>query len=160
MGSVSIFQLDFSGLKLACSRSFDGAYHLKAGDYTVTMTPDAASSLASAGGLIRIRAQVAVRTGREMRSGATFRRSMLAVDGRTANVEFGVADDGIYVEVGTTRMTLTDAQAQLLLFTLDRLAEDVTTISRASETPEPNFGVAEGMRGLGVPRWADDSKWR
>lgn len=162
MGSVQIFSLVFSGLKLAVSRSFDGAYHLKAGDYTVTMTPETAGALAGGGKRIRDRAKIASYYKREMQAGATFRRSMLAVDGRTANIEFGVVDDGagIYLEVGATRMTLTDVQAQTLLALLDQLGADVDTVASAvAGPPVPNFGVAEGMRGLGVPRWARDDQW-
>jgi hypothetical protein len=159
MGSVSIFSLDFSGTRLACSRDFTGGYHLEAGDFVVSMTLDAAAALAQGGAHIRLRAQVAAKLRREMKSGATFRRDLFAVDGRTVHIEIGVTDggDGVFLEVGAGRMTLTDAQAQLLLAVLDQLGADVTTIRRASERPVPNFGVAQGMREAldrRLPPWA------
>ena len=162
MGTISIFALDFSGTRFAVSRDFTGGYTLKAGDFVVPMTPERAGALAVGGKRIRDRAKIASYYGREMQGGATFRRGMLAVDGRVAHIEIGVVDDGggLYIEIAGTRMTLADVQAQMLLFVLDRLSEDVDTVASATAGPPvPDFGVAEGMRGLGVPRWADDSKW-
>jgi hypothetical protein len=107
MGTISIFALEFSGTRFACSRDFSGIYHLKAGDYTLSMVPDVAVVLADGGARIRLRAQVAAHYGWELKAGATFRRDMLAaVDGRTVHIEIGVADagDGVYVEIGTARM--------------------------------------------------------
>jgi hypothetical protein len=164
MGTISIFSLEFSGLRFACSRDFTGAYSLQAGDFTVTMPPDGAGALAEGGGRIRMRAQVASQLRREMKAGATFRRDMLAVDGRTAHVELGVSDagDSVYIEIGTARMALTDAQAAVLLAVLDQLGRDVTALYRATDGPDDmRMGVAPGLRGPGLdlPRWADDSQW-
>jgi hypothetical protein len=160
MGSISLFQLEFSGTRFACSRDFTGGYHLEAGDFVVSMTLDAAAALAQGGAHIRLRAQVAAKLRREMKSGATYRRDLLAIDGRTARIEIGVTDggDGVFLEVGAGRMTLTDAQAQLLLAVLDQLGEDVSTLYRASERPVPNFGVARGLRGFSFP-WETDPTW-
>jgi len=163
MGTISIFQLDFSGTRFACSRSFSGGYSLEAGGFVLSLTPTVADALAQGGRSIRWRAQAAARSGREMKPGATFRRDLLAVDGRRMHLEVGISDagDSVYIEIGAARMTLTDQQAATLLALLDRLAEDVNSIQQAggSARLEPNFGIAEGMRGLGVPRWADDTKW-
>jgi hypothetical protein len=149
MGSVQIFSLEFSGLKFACSRDFTGGYSLQAGDFVVPMTPDVAEALASAGAHIRLRAQVAAKLRREMKSGATFRRDLQVVDGRSVSISLGVTDggDGLFLEVGTARMTLTDQQAQLLLAVLDQLGADVRTIYRATAGP-PELSVAQGLRGL------------
>jgi hypothetical protein len=162
MGSVSIFSLDFSGTKFACSRTFVGGYMLQAGSYTLSMTAGTASALASAGERIRGRARIAAHYDREMRSGATFRRDMVSVDGRAVRIEFGVADDGggIYIEVGITRMTLTDAQSQLLLFTLDRLGADVASISQAGGSAQPHQLnlIGPQTRGFAYP-WETDPQW-
>ena len=163
MGTISIFQLDFSGTRFVCSRDFTGGYTLKAGDFVVPMTPERAAALAGGGKRIRDRAKIASYYGREMQGGATFRRSMLAVDGRTVNIEFGLVGDGggVYFEIAATRMTLTDVQSQLLLAVLDQLAADVDTVYAAvAGPPVPDFGVAAGMRNVGVPRWARDDQWR
>jgi hypothetical protein len=160
MGSVSIFALEFSGTRFACSRRFDGAYHLLAGDFVVSMTPDAAAALAQGGARIRTKANVASHFRREMKSGATYRRDLLAIDGRAAHIELGVTDggDAVYLEIADARMTLTAQQAQLLLAVLDQLGADVTTLYRASERPVPNFGVARGLRGFDFP-WERDPTW-
>jgi hypothetical protein len=159
MGTISIFALDFSGTKLACSRDFIGGYILQAGDFVVSMTPDAAAALAEGGARIRTKANVASHFRREMKPGRTFARDMLAVDGRVARIEIGVTDggDGVFVEIGTARVTLTDVQSQLLLAMLDRLRDDVNAIRRASEPSGPDFGVAQGMREAldrRLPPWA------
>jgi hypothetical protein len=150
MGTISIFSLDFSGTRFACSRSFVGGYGLRAGDHTLSLTPAGADALAQGGRLIRMRAQIAARSGKEMRSGATFRRDMRSVDGRVVGIEIGISDQGdsVYIEIAGTRLTLADQQAQLLLAVLDRLGEDVTTIQRASEPPGLDLTVAQSMRGL------------
>jgi hypothetical protein len=124
MGTISIFNLDFSGTPFACSRDFTGAYRLQVGDFVVALTPDAADALAQGGARIRLKARIASRFAREMRAGAAYKRDLRAVDGRTVHVEIGVSDSGdsIFLEIGTTRMTLTDVQAQLLLAVLDQLA--------------------------------------
>jgi hypothetical protein len=56
--------LNFSGTLFSCARSFDGAYRLQAGDFTVSMGPDGARALAEGGASIRTRAEVAVGSGR------------------------------------------------------------------------------------------------
>jgi hypothetical protein len=158
--TISIFSLDFSGTRFACARDFTGGYTLQAGDFVVPMTPDAATALAAGGARIRTKAYVALHFRREMKAGPTFRRDLLAIDGRTVHVEIGVTDggDGLFLGVGAGRMTLTDAQAQLLLAVLDQLGEDVSTLYRASAgQPVPNFGVAQGMREAldrRLPPWA------
>jgi hypothetical protein len=162
MGTISIFNLNFSGTMFACSRTFDGAYRLQAGDFTISLTPDGAGALAQGGARIRLRAQTASHFGREMRAGATFRRDLLAVDGRVAHVEFGIADTGdVYIEIGNARLTFTDVQAQLLLAVLDQLGRDVSSLYRATAAPDDmQWGIAPGLRGPDLPRWADDEKWR
>jgi hypothetical protein len=102
MGSISIFDLQFSGVKFAVSRDLLSGYRLEAGDFVVSMTPDAAAALAEGGARVRLKAQIAAHFRREMKSGATFRRDMLAVDGRTVRIEIGVSDagDSVYLEVG------------------------------------------------------------
>jgi hypothetical protein len=152
MGTVSIFALEFSGVKFACSRDFTGGYTLLASDYTVSMTPARAGTLAGGGARIRALAEVAKFYGRGLKPGATFRRDLQAVDGRSVSISLGVTDggDGLFLEIGSSRMTLTDQQAQLLLATLDQLGRDVSTLYRASERPVPNFGVAPGLRGFPI----------
>jgi hypothetical protein len=152
MGSVGIFALDFSGTKFTVSRDLVNGYRLEAGEYAISLAPAVADALAAAGAHVRLKAQVAAKLRREMKSGRAFARDLLAVDGRMAHVELGVVDsgDGLFLEVGAGRMTLTDAQAQLLLFSLDQLGEDVSTLYRASERPVPNFGVARGLRGFPI----------
>ena len=163
MGTISIFALDFSGTRFAVSRSFVGGYILQAGDHTVPMTPDVAGALAGGGKRIRDRAKIAAYYKREMQSGATFRRDLRAVDGRVVHVEIGIGDagDSVYLEIGTARVTLTDQQAALLLAVLDQLAADVDTVaSAAAGPPVPNFGIAQELRSVGVPRWARlDDEW-
>jgi hypothetical protein len=160
MGTISIFQLDFSGTRFACSRSFAGGYIMRAGEFTVPMTPAVAEALAQGGRFIRWRAQAAARSGREMKAGATFRRGLLSVDGRTAHLELGVSDagDSVYLEIGAARMTLTDQQAQTLLLLLDRLGQDVNAVHRASEPPGLDLTVAQGLRGWLWP-WERDPSW-
>jgi hypothetical protein len=165
MGTISIFDLEVSGLRFACARDFPGVYHLRAGDFVVTMTPETASALAFGGGRIRTRAQVASQLGREMNAGTVYRRDLLAIDGRVAHIEFGVTDGGagLFLEVGTTRLALTDQQAELFLAVLDQLGRDVSAVYRATAVPEDmGFGIAPGLRGPGLelPDWADDTKWR
>jgi hypothetical protein len=166
MGTISIFSLDFSGTRFACRRNFTGGYTLQAGDNILPMEPNVAEALAGGGARIRLRAQVAAHYGREMKAGATFRRDMLAVDGRVAHIEIGVSDvgDSVFLEIGTARMTLADQQAQLLLAVLDQLGRDVSALYRATAGPEDNmaWGIAPGLHGpgLGLPDWADDTKWR
>ena len=162
MGHIQIFALEFSGLKLACNRSFDGVYRLQAGDYTFTMAPQAAAALADGGRSIRLRAQVAVRTGREMKVGRTFARDMLAVDGRMVHIEIGIADTidgGVYLEIGSTRMALTNQQSQTLLAVLENFADDVNVVL-AGGAQQFYHNLAPGLAGPGlIPNWADDSKW-
>jgi hypothetical protein len=160
MGTISIFSLDFSGIKFTAAREFTGGYTLRAGEHVLPMTPAVADALAQGGRSIRWRAQAAARSGREMKPGATFRRDLQAVDGNRVHVEIGVADsgDGIFLEIGTTRLALADGQAQMLLFVLDQLGRDVTSVSRASETLVPDFGVAAGLRGFRYP-WEGDPTW-
>jgi hypothetical protein len=167
MGSVSIFSLEFSGTVFACSRDFTGGYRLQVGDYVVMMMPGEAATLARGGAHIRIRAQIASRFDREMKAGATYRRDVLAVDGRAARLEIGVSDGGdVVFGSGGSRMTLTDTQAQLLLAVLDTLAADVSTIYRATAPAHDDmrWGIAAGLRGpdpdLALPHWADDEKWK
>ena len=87
-----------------------------------------------------------------MKAGATFRRDLRAVDGRVVHVEIGVSDagDSVYLEIGTTRMTLTDGKSQLLLAVLDQLAADVATVASATAGPPvPDFG----RRGRDARSW-------
>jgi hypothetical protein len=162
MGTISIFSLDFSGTKFAVSRDFSGGYRLQAGGHTFTLTPQTAHALAGGGQTIRLGAQVAVRLGREMKPGATFRRDLLAVDGRTVHVEIGIADTidgGVYLEIGSTRMALTNQQSQTLLAVLENFAEDVNVVL-AGGAQQFYHNLAPGLAGPGwIPRWADDSKW-
>jgi hypothetical protein len=156
MGTISVFDLNFSGLRFAISRDFTGVYHLKAGDYTVTMTPDGARALADGGATIRTKAEVAKYFDRGLKPGATYRRDLGAIDGRIAHIEIGVVDsgDGLYIEIGTGRMALTDQQGTLLLAVLDQLGRDVTTIYRATAVPDDmRMGVAPGLRGWRCPEW-------
>jgi hypothetical protein len=162
MGSISIFSsLNFSGTPFAISRSFDGVYILKAGDFVVTMTPDGARALAEGGARIRTKAEVAAYFRRELTAGRAFARDLLAVDGRTVHLSFGISDAGdVYLEIGAGRMTLTDQQAALLLAVLDQLGADVSAISRASEGPAaPDFGVARGLRGFAIRIPGGDDEW-
>jgi len=159
MSQIQIFALEFSGTRFACSRDFTGAYHLQAGGFALPMASDTARALAEGGGRIRLRAQVAAHFGRELKSGATFRRDLLAVDSRAVHVEIEVADagNGIYIEIATARMTLTDQQAQLLLAVLDQLGADVTAVNRAAEVPQ-QLTVAQGLRGW-LYDWDRDPTW-
>jgi hypothetical protein len=160
MGSISIFSLDFSGTKFACSRDFSGGYRLQAGEFVIAMTPQVAHALADGGRNIRLRAQVAVRLGREMRVGAVFRRDLTSVDGRAVHVEIGVADTidgGVYLEIGATRMASTDQQSQVLLAVLDQLAADVSSISSASEQTA-QMNMVPALRGWRWP-WEVDPTW-
>jgi hypothetical protein len=159
MGSISIFNLQFSSVKFACSRDLVSGFRLQAGEYVMSLTLAVAEALAQGGARVRLKAQIAAHYGRELKPGATFRRDMLAVDGRTVHIELGVSDagDSVYLEVGAGRMTLADQQASLLLAVLDRLGADVNALHRASETSGPDFGVAQGMRAAmdwRLPPWA------
>jgi hypothetical protein len=156
MGHIQVFGIEFSGMNFAVSRDFTGGYTLRAGDYSLPITPQTAKALADGGRNIRLRAQVAEHFDREMKPGATFRRSMLSVDGRTVSIELGVADggDGVYVEIGTARMSLTIEQAQLLLAVLDQLAADVSSIASATEQPV-QLNLTPGLRNM-PPRWMRD----
>jgi hypothetical protein len=162
MGSIQIFSLEFSGTRLAVSRDFTGGYRLQAGDYTILMTPPTAQALAEGGRRIRTKAQVASHFGREMKPGATFRRDLLAVDGRTVHVEIGIADTidgGVYLEICSTRMALTDQQAQTLLAVLENFADDVNVVL-AGGAQRFYHNLAPGLAGPGwIPDWADDKKW-
>jgi hypothetical protein len=161
MGSIQIFSLDFSGTKFAVSRSFVGGYTLEAGDHVLSLTPAVADALAQGGARIRLKAQIAARSGREMKAGATFRRDLLAVDGRTVRIELGVSDagDSVYLEIAAARMTLIDEQAQILLFSLDMLGRDVSAVYRATAVPDDmRMGVAPGLRGWLWP-WEVDPRW-
>jgi hypothetical protein len=159
MGHIQIFNLGFSGTRFACSRSFAGGYSLRAGDHTLSLMPDVADALAQGGQFIRLRAQVAARSGREMKSCRTFARDLQAVDGRRMHLEIGISDAGdVYLEIDAARLTLDGQQASLLLAVLDQLGRDVTTINRATERPGPDFGVAQGLRGFAYP-WEDDPEW-
>jgi hypothetical protein len=151
--------LNFSGTLFACARSFDGAYRLQAGDFTVSMGPDGARALAEGGASIRTRAEVAKHFDRELKPGATFRRDLLAIDGRVAHIEIGVVDagDGLYIEIGTGRMALTDQQATLLLAVLDQLGRDVSAVYRAPAGPL-DLTVVQGLRGWLWP-WEVDPSW-
>jgi hypothetical protein len=159
MGSIGIFALEIAGTRFACARDFGGGYRLQAAGFVFTMTPDAAGVLAAAGGRIRLRAKVAAKLGREMKAGAVFARSMLAVDGRTARIEIGIADSGdVYLEIDAVRLALDGQQAQLLLAVLGQLDRDATTVRRASEPPGLDLTVAQSMRGWLWP-WEVDRKW-
>jgi hypothetical protein len=159
MGSIGIFALEIAGTRFACARDFGGAYRLQAAGFTVTMTADAAGVLAAAGGRIQMRAKVAAKFGREMRAGAVFARNMLAVDGRTARVEIGVADSGdVYLEIDAVRLTLDGQQAQILLAVLGQLDRDVAAVHRASEPPGLDLTVAQSMRGW-LWDWERDPSW-
>jgi hypothetical protein len=158
MGTISIFSLEFSGVKFACARDFTGGYRLQAGDYVVSMTPDGARALADGGATIRTKAEVAKYFDRGLKPGATYRRDLGAIDGRIAHIEIGVVDsgDGLYIEIGTGRMALTDQQGTLLLAVLDMLGRDVSSIYRA--TAGPDLTIAQGLRGFSYP-WETDPSW-
>jgi Phage terminase large subunit (GpA) len=159
MGTISIFALEFSGMKFSCARNFTGGYTLQAGDFVVSMTPTSAGTLAGGGARIRALAETASFFNRGLRPGATYRGDLRAVDGRVAHVEFGVTDGGdIYIELGAGRMALTDQQASLLLAVLDQLAADVTTLYRASAGP-PDLTVAQGLRGFPIYIPGGDNEW-
>jgi len=159
MGSIGIFALEIAGTRFACARDFGGGYRLQAASFVFTMTPDAAGVLAAAGGRIQMRAKVAAKLGREMKAGAVFARNMLAVDGRSARLEIGIADSGdVYLEIDAVRLTLDGQQAQILLAVLGQLDRDVTAVHRASEPPGLDLGVAAGLRGWVWP-WETDPSW-
>jgi hypothetical protein len=162
MGTISIFSLDFSGTVFACSRTFEGSYRLQVGDFVVTMTPDEAAALARGGTFIRIKAQIASRFDRDLRPGVTYRRDLLAVDGRTAHLALGVNDCGdVFFGSGDARMTLTTQQAALLLAALNTLAADVSALYRATAGEPDGWGVARGMREVldaRLPPWARESE--
>jgi hypothetical protein len=167
MGSVSIFNLNFSGTVFACSRDFAGAYRLQIGDYVVTMTPGEAAALARGGTFIQIKMGIARRFDRDLRPGVAYRRDLLAVNGRVARLEIGVSDSGyIYLGGGSERMALTDGQADMLLAVLNTLAADAGALYRAMAPTHDGmqWGVAAGLReadpDLALPRWADDDQWR
>jgi hypothetical protein len=159
MGSISIFDLQFSGVKFAVSRDLVSGYCLKAGDFVVSMTPDVAAALAEGGARVRLKAQIAAHFRREMKSGATFRRDMLAVDGRTVTLSLGVSDagDSVYLEVGAGRMTLTDVQSQLLLAVLGTLERDVSALHRASAGPQ-ELTIVQELRGW-LYDWERNPSW-
>jgi hypothetical protein len=154
MGSIQIFALEFSGTRLAVSRDFTGGYRLQAGDYTISMTPPTARARGWWQAQ-RTKAQVASHYGREMKPGATFRRDMLAVDGRAVHLEFGVSDMGdVFLEIAGARMTLITEQAQLLLAVLDQLGADTASIASATEQPV-QLNLTPGLRNL-PPLWTRD----
>jgi hypothetical protein len=133
MGSIEVFRLELAALTLTCRRDFAGSYVLESDKFRSSMTIDAASALASAGERLRVRAQVAVATGNEMKPGAVFRREL-----PTARIEVGVTDAGdtVYVQVNDVRVQLDETQAEQLQFALGRLRDDVDAVYQVSAVPQ------------------------
>ena len=92
--------------------------------------------------------------------GYVWRRTVGDGVGPGFRVELGLTDEGrVYVETAGTKIVCDDAQGDLLLAGLERFAEDIASVQQTNT--EPHHLDMIGLRsGFGIPRWADDTKWR
>jgi hypothetical protein len=161
MGRVQIFRIELTDrasgahLTLAAGRELAGDFFLDFGDFVLPLFPEQASAFARAVSRLAWRRQRAA-----PKPGSAWKRIVGDGVGAGFKVEFGLTDEGrCYAEVGSTKIVCDDGQGDLLRAVLERFAEDVASVQQAggSAMPEPDFGVARGMREAldrRLPPWA------
>jgi hypothetical protein len=154
MATIGIFSIRLGRLSLACWRDAVFSYVLACQGVRSPMSTDVAAALGGAAQRIQRRASRAV-VG-VMRPGPIF--SIQLPDIR---ITIGVSDDGldVFCEAGDEHVRLSEDELHGLVFALGRLDADVNSIQQAggSAQPEPNFGVAQGIREAidrRLPPWA------
>jgi hypothetical protein len=165
MGRVQIFKIELTDhasgarLPLAAGRELDGDFYIDFGEFVLPLFPEQAAAFVRGVERLAWRRQRAT-----PKPGSVWRRTV--GDGVSAGfrVELGLTDEGrSYVEAAGTKIVCDDGQGDLLLAVLQRFADDVNTVAAnvSSASEMPDFGVAPGLRGLGLdlPDWADDTKW-
>jgi hypothetical protein len=133
MGSIQIFETRLANLVFACRRDFAGGYRLDVGAFSdVPLSVANARRLAGTAARIRGRAQSAVNRDGDMRPGPLYRKEMPTADGAVCRVEIGITDagDAVYIEIGDARVRLDETEAQDLLYALERLGDDVSSLDR------------------------------
>jgi hypothetical protein len=128
MATLGIFSIRLGRLSLACARDMAaGQYVLASESFRAAMSLDAAATLGGAAERIRWRSRKAV-DGR-MKPGPIFSIQLPDV-----KLTIGVTDDGcdLNVEADGEHIRLREDELHVLMFSLRRLDEDVTSI--AAET--------------------------
>jgi hypothetical protein len=119
----------------------------------LSLTVDAASALGERRLMIERRARKAV-DGR-MTPGPIF--SIQLAD---TKITFGISDDGgdVYVETSAEHVRLGEEELQHLMFSLGRLADDVSALQQVGDSAQPyQTNVVPGMRvalDRRLPPWA------
>jgi hypothetical protein len=162
MAKIQIFKIELvdraSGahLTLAAGRELDGDHFLDFGDFVLPLFPEQAAAFARAVTRLAWRRQQAT-----PKPGSVWRRTVGDGVGPGFRLELGLTDEGrVYVEAAGTKIVTDEGQGDVLFAVLGQLAEDVSSISAASEQPH-HLDMPPGSRsGFPLPRWADDTKWR
>ena len=156
MTTISIFSVRLGRLLLVCQRDTTAGYVLIADGVRSTLTVDAASALAGRGWVIQRRARKAV-DGR-MKPGVLFGLQL-----PETRVTIGVADSGydVYAEVGEERVHLGEDELSALMFALDRLRSDVSTVQQAVVGQQYGAEVppAALRRGFAIRIPGGDDEW-
>lgn len=153
MATISIFSIRLGRLSLTCQRDAVFSYVLTCQGVRSPMSTDVAAALGGAANRIIWRARKAA-------SGAMKPGPIFSIQLPDVRVTIGVTDDGldVFCEAGGEYTRLTEGELEVLLFALGRLDVDVTSVRQAGGAqPEPNFGVAQGMREAldrRLPPWA------
>jgi hypothetical protein len=163
MGKVQIFKIELTDqasgarLTLAAGRELDGDFFLDFGEFVLPLFPEQASAFARAVSRLAWRRQQAT-----PKPGSVWRRTV--GDGVSAGfrVEICLTDEAkCYVEVGSAKLCLDAGQGDLLLAVLQRFAEDIGSVQQQAGDEPHHLDMAPGQRsGFGLPRWADDDRWR
>jgi hypothetical protein len=160
MGKVQIFKVELTDnasgahLTLAAGRELDGDFYLDFGDFVLPLFPEQAAAFARA--VVRLRWR---RNQATPKPGSVWRRTVGDGVGPGFRVELGLDEGHLYVEIAGTKIVCDDAQGDLLLAVLERFADDVASVQQADTEPH-HLDTAPGHSGFGLPRWADDTKWR
>ena len=183
MGRIQIFKLPLSDrhsnacLQLIGGREFEREeFYLGFGELVLSLPLDQAENFASSVRRLAARLRASSPT-----AGAVYRRQVGDGVKPGLKLEFGVTEDGcIYVEVGSTKIHCDAAQSDQLISALSSFAADVSFVASCSPHAPRRSGLAQGppgptecnvipgLRGIALPRWADeialprwadDSRW-
>jgi hypothetical protein len=163
MGKVQIFKVELrdhasgASLTLAAGRELNGDHFLDLGEFVLPLFQEQAEAFARAVARLAWRRQRAT-----PRPGAVWKRLVGDGVGPPSRLEVGITDEGrLYVEAAGVKIVCDDGQGDLLLAVLERFAEDVASVQQQADTEPHHLDMAPGLRsGFGLPRWADDTKWR
>jgi hypothetical protein len=163
IGRVEIFRIELADhasgarLTLAAGRELRGDFYIDFGEFLLPLFPEQASAFAFA--VLRL----AWRRRHSTKPGAIWKRLVGDGVGAGFKVEFGLTDEGrCYAEVGSTKIVCDDGQSGLLLAVLEHFRDDILAVNAVPRAGagDMQWGIAPGLRGPGLPRWADDEKWK